>query len=493
MYSCVGGRFFALVAPSQAMQRRDMRWMRNPCGTVLLCLCALASAIRAQPSLPAEQQAWLAKGKRLDRAGWIYVHIEGQPRPRGFQLGYLLARDIADGLRVTRAVWEYRSAMDWQWLVNRAAAMFVPKMDAENLAELDGIAEGARAAGISVSRDDLIAYNAILELADYWWPLELKKLKESAPPAAREACSSFIATGSWTRDGNIVLGHNTMQSYADLLPNVIEDILPAQGHRILWQTRPGWIHSGTDFFITDAGIAGSETTIGGFEGFDTNGVPEFTRMRRATQDAGTLDQWSDIMKRGNNGGYANAWLLGDINTREIARLELGLKYVAYEKKRDGYFIGSNVAEDPKILRLETTLNETDIRISGVARRLRWRQLMEQNAGKIDRALAERFEADHYDFYREKVHLGGRSLCGHGELESDAAPGSVPYRCAGTVDGKVVDAAMARQMSFVARWGTSCGSPFSAAKFLAAHPQFYWMAGLLKDRPSLPWVTFRSGD
>jgi hypothetical protein len=470
-----------------------MRSIRFPSGPALFCLGALCVSIQAQPPLTAEQQGWLAKARRSDRAGWVCLHIEGQPRPRGFQHGYLLARDIADGLRVTRAVWEYQSAMTWQWLADRAAAMFLPKMDPENLAELDGIAEGARAAGIIVSRDDLIAYNAILELADYWWPLELKKIKDAPLPAPRQACSSFIATGSWTRDGNVVLGHNTMQSYADLLPNVIEDISPSQGHRILWQTSPGWIHSGTDFFITDAGIVGSETTISGFEGFDTNGVPEFARVRRATQDAGALDQWSDIMKRGNNGGYANAWLLGDINTKEIARLELGLKYVAYEKKRDGYFIGSNVAEDRKILRLETSLHETDIRISGVARRLRWQQLMHQYAGKIDRALAQRFEADHYDFDRGKVYPGGRSLCGHDELDPDPAPGHVPFSCGGTVDGKVVDATLARQMSFLARWGTSCGTPFIAAKFLAGHPQFYWMDGLLKDRPSQPWVTFQAGN
>ena len=138
---------------------------------------------------------------------------------------------------------------------------------------------------------------------------------------------------------------------------------------------PGWIHSGTDFFITDAGLVGSETTIGHYEGFDTNGVPEFVRMRRATQDAASLDQWCEIMKRGNNGGYANAWLLGDVNTKEIARLELALKHVAFEKKRDGCFTGSNLAEDLKILRLETESEETDIRASSVARRVRWRELM----------------------------------------------------------------------------------------------------------------------
>jgi hypothetical protein len=457
----------------------------------LFTICAWADSL--SPLKP-EQQAWLSKGKRFERGGWVYLHIEGEPRERGFQHGYLLAKEINDGLVATRAGWEYESAMEWSWLVQHAGAMFVSKIDAENLAELEGISEGARAAGTNVSRDELIAYNAILELQDYWWPSELKKIKdEPVPSGAPESCSSFVATGAMTKDGNIVLGHNTMQSYEDALPLVIEDIVPSHGHRILWQTTAGWIHSGTDFFITDAGIVGSETTIGQFEGFDTNGIPEFTRMRRATQDAGSLDAWSEIMKHGNNGGYANAWLLGNVNTREIARLELGLKYVGYEKKRDGYFVGSNVAENRKILRLETERSDTDIRSSSVARRVRWKQLMKQNAGKIDLEMAKRFEGDHYDTYRDKVHPGGRTLCGHFELDEIAQGHDVPFDCSGTVDGKVVDATMAKQMSFAARWGSACGMPFDGEKFLAAHPQFDWMTGLLKDRPKQPWVVFRAGE
>jgi len=303
----------------------------------VVCLSGLACLAEG---LTPEQKGWVAKGKRFERAGWIYLHVEGEARARGGQHGYLLAKEIGEGLSGTKAVWEHDTAMEWDWLAKRAGAMFVPKIDAENLAELDGIAEGAAAAGVKMSREDLIAYNGILELSDYWWPQELKKIKdEPAPKEVRESCSSFVATGSWTKDGNVVLGHNTMQSYVDELPCVIQDIVPAKGHRILWQTQPGWIHSGTDFFITDAGIVGSETTIGNFEGFSTNGVPEFTRMRRATQDAGSLDEWAEIMKRGNNGGYANAWLLGDISSKEIARLELGLKYAGWEKKKDGYFCG----------------------------------------------------------------------------------------------------------------------------------------------------------
>ena len=456
----------------------------------------LSLAVSSGASLTSEQTGWLSKANRFERAGWIYLHIEGEARPRGFQHGYLLAKEIEDGVKVTAAGWEHDSTMEWQWLVKRAAEMFVPKLDAENLEELQGIADGAQAAGVNLSRDEILTYNAILELGDYWWPTELKKIKdEPARPEVREACSSFIATGSWTKDRNVVLGHNTMQSYNDVMPSVIEDIVPAKGHRILWQTTAGWIHSGTDFFITDAGIVGSETTIGNFEGFSTNGIPEFARMRRATQDAATLDEWTAIMKHENNGGYANAWLLGDANTKEIARLELGLKYFGYEKKKDGYFIGSNIAENRKILKLETERNDTDIRSSSVARRLRWKQLMKENEGKIDLASAKRFEADHYDMYRNRNRASGRTLCGHFDLDGDASGQGqrVPFHCSGTVDAKVVDATMAKQMAFEARFGSACGMRFSGTQFLTRHPQFDWMEGFLKDRPSQPWATFKAGE
>jgi hypothetical protein len=445
--------------------------------------------------LSSEQQQCVSKAHRFERHGWIYLHVEGEAKERGFQHGYLLASEIAEGLRVTKVCWENATAMTWPWVVERASQMFVHHIDAENLAELEGIAKGMTAAGHPATRDEIIAYNGIIELTSYWWPTELKKIKDGSGPAVRESCSSFIATGSMTRDGNVVLGHNTMMDYNDVFPNVIEDIVPARGHRILWQTEPGWIHSGTDFFITDAGLVGSETTIGEFEGFETNTIPEFVRMRRATQDAGSIDQWCETMKQGNNGGYANAWLLGDIHSREIARLELGLKEVAMEKKRDGYFVGSNVAEDLKLLRFETNEKETDIRSSSVARRVRWKQLMNKNAGRIDLATAKEFEADHFDSFFGKSQAGGRSLCGHFELQAEPAgnwPG-VPYGCSGTVDAKVVDASMAQSMSFAARWGTACGRTFDAHEYLTEHPQFEWMTGILKSRPGQPWTQFKAGE
>ena len=90
----------------------------------------------------------MGKGKRFERAGWIYLHVEGEARDRGFSMGYsLLAKEIAEGLRMTRASWEHETGMEWEWAVKRAAAMFVPKIDAENLAELDGVSRGGAGGG----------------------------------------------------------------------------------------------------------------------------------------------------------------------------------------------------------------------------------------------------------------------------------------------------------------------------------------------------------
>ena len=453
---------------------------------------AIALSTLALPvfALTPQQTAWLAKAKRLEKDGWIYLHIEGAPRERGFQHGYLLANEIADGIRMRRTEWEYESGMEWHWVVGMAGVLFTPR-DAELRAEIDGIAEGMQAAGKPTSRDELVAYNGYFDIG-YWWPEEKKKLGSESPNRPKQSCSSFIATGSMTADHGIVLGHNTMFEYPAATANVIVDILPAKGHRILMQIFPGWIHSGTDFFITDAGLVGSETTIGDFHGFDETGIPEYVRMRRATQDASSIDEWVAIMKKGNNGGYANAWLIGDTKTNEIARLELGLKYVGFERTKDGYFIGSNVAENVKLLRFETGEHEQDIRISSVARRVRWKALMRENAGRIDVAKAKAFEADHFDTYLGRENPGPRSLCGHFELNPGNDNSGTPYSPGGTFDAKVVDTAMAKQMSFAARWGSACGMPFDAKKFLAEHPQFDWMHDILPSRPAEPWTEVRAG-
>lgn len=462
---------------------------------ILQLLLILTTGLSGQTAgrLNPAQRDMLAKAWRFDRNGWKYLHLEGKPKERGFQHGYLMAAEIRENLRLLSARWQHQTAMEWVWYVKKAGEILTPRVDEENKAEIDGMVEGLHAAGVVASRDELVGLNGYAELMGYWWPTVKDTTRQRPAERSKESCSSFIATGSMTSDGKIILGHNTMDSYNNPACNLILDLLPDKGHRILMQSIAGFIHSETDFFITDAGLVGSETTIVDFFPFDPKGVPEFSRMRHATQYASSIDEWCEMMKKGNNGGYANAWLLGDINTNEIARLELGLKYIGFEKKKEGYFIGSNVAEDLKILRFETREDETNIKFSSIARRVRWKQLMKKYAGKIDIRRAKALEADHYDTYLKKMKPGGRSLCGHWEIDPQPIGSTAPYSPEGTLDGKVVDAAMAKQMSFVARWGSACGRAFSGEKFLQLHPQYDWLTGMLHDRPTQPWTVFKAGE
>ena len=142
----------------------------------LACWLAVSLTLAAAPT--ESQRERLAKAERHERKGWIYLRVEGAPRDRGFQHGYLLAKEIVECLRVRRAMWEYQSGMGWTWLVERSTALITPRVDAENLAELDGIAEGLAAAGTPVPRDELVAFNAFFELSWYWWPKEKEKILE---------------------------------------------------------------------------------------------------------------------------------------------------------------------------------------------------------------------------------------------------------------------------------------------------------------------------
>jgi hypothetical protein len=61
-----------------------------------------------------------------------------------------------------------------------------------------------------------------------------------------------------------------------------------------------------------------------------------------------------------------------------------------------------------------------------------------------------------------------------------------------VDGKATDSAMAGDMSFWARYGSSSGMPFVAEEYLEEHMQWDYLDGYLKDRPTQPWTMFTAG-
>lgn len=458
----------------------------------------VAEAASTSPTAQVIDDARLAKSYRFERGGWIYVHLEGTPFNIGYQHGYLLAPEIADAFAAVSLEMTHETGRNWDFFRRTAHDSLWHGIDPEYQQELRGIVAGLRAKRVKLDLNDVVAMNAFMELPDYYvpWLNSITHAQNAPKLKAPESCSAFVATGSWTKDGQIVMAHNNWTSYINGERwRIIFDIVPQHGNRILMDGFPGVIVSDDDFAINSGGLMVTETTISDFHGWDPTGKPEFARARKAMQYANSIDDFVRIMDDGNNGGYANDWLLGDRKTGEIARFEEGLKHTRVWKTKDGYFVGSNFASDPDVIKDETTFDPTNLAASANARHVRWDQLMAENKGKIDANLAEAFESDHYDSYLKKEMADRRTLCGHGDVLTPGDPGSErnPYHPSGAVQGKVTDSAMAAQMKLIARIGRPCGQNFDAAKFLQAHGDYSWEAPVLRDMDAGPWTQFHAGE
>jgi hypothetical protein len=440
----------------------------------------------------------LAKVYRFERGGWIYVHLEGSPHDIGYQHGYLLAPEIADAFGAVQLEMTHSTGRDWDFFRRASREMLWPKIDSEYQAELQGIVDGLSDRKVKLDLDDIVAMNGFMELADYYVPwLNAQTKSPDAPDrTSPEHCSAFVATGSYTKDHRIVMAHSNWTSYINGVRwNIMFDIAPEQGYRMIGDGFPGVIVSDDDFIINSAGLMVTETTITNFNGWDPNGKPEFARARKAMQYASSIDEFVKIMLDGNNGGYADDWLLGDRKTGEIARFENGLKHTKVWRTKDGSFVGSNFASDPDVIRDETTFDSTNLAASANARHARWDELMSANKGKIDTNLAQVFLSDHYDSFTKKEGANRRTLCGHGDTSTPGDPGDAkhPFGPGGAVQGKVTDSSMAKSMMLEARVGRPCGTNFDAAKFLEEHPDYSWQAPVLRDMLAGPWTQFRAGE
>jgi len=455
-----------------------------------LTLAAASAAAVPLPSCKQAADARLAGSWRGEKKnGWIPVRLAGTPEQIGYQHGHLLAKEIEDALAVTRLNLEHDTKRSWSFFRETAERILWPKVPEECQREILAMSEGLAQAGLKADRFDLTVLNANIELGYY-----VAWLDGQGKSGAPDRCSAFVATGSWTRDGGPVIAHNNWSGYLEGARwNIIFEIRPERGHRILMDGFPGFIHSGDDFGINSAGLAITETTITGFRGFDPEGVPEFARARQAMQYASSIDEFAAYMIRGNNGGYANAWLVADARRNEVGRLELGLRNVTLERTRDGYFAGANFPVSPKLAAEETTFPMNDPAVSANARRVRWEQLLAENKGKIGLEEAKRFLADHYDTFEKKPDAPGeRTLCGHVDLSPRGMkPWQDEFGPAGAVQSKAADARMIRAMELEAAMGHSCGIGFRAEEHLKKHPQFDWMKPLLRDLPSHPWTRFRA--
>jgi hypothetical protein len=423
------------------------------------------------------------------RSGWKTITVSGNAKQRGHEHGSKLASEISELLIVLpeelKSV-NHMSLEDYICLSNKLARSEFDKC-VEWREELEGMVEGALSKGVVVSVDFLFAWNM-------YHSISKKYYKKKTPHNHADHCSAFIATGEATKNGKIVMAHNTHTGFTlGRFYNIVQYVYPDKGHSFVMQTCPGSICSVVDWFICGSGIIGCETTIGNVNYLPKYGLPYFCRIRECMQYAKTLGDCSRIMREDNAGDYPCGWLLGDLNTNEIMLLEVAKTVAEPRRTNSGVFYGSNIAQDPVIRETQTThgTSQPSMDLSVVARsnRLDW-LLNNKYWGKLDAKLAKLVISDHYDSYDERICMGTRSICKHGEVsvrkpsksvrkpsgsvhkpsKSVRKPsGSVhkPYPF-GAIDGKVVTSEMAKDLKFWGRWGSSCGRVYNPSRTIKKH-------------------------
>jgi hypothetical protein len=330
--------------------------------------------------------------------GWVVVHIEGTPEERGEQQGRLLAAEIADSLRNRANITSIQDASTSEQAYNilreQTYSVFLTGAPSEYLIEMEHIANGANAAGARLFNKEISAVDiAILNTSNEIW--SVPSVSGHYTPRG----SAFIANDYVTGGRGLVMGHvGTGDLYSVELNNVYLHVVPSDGNSFVMQTTPGGITSGSDWYINDKGIVLTETTINQTN-FNTLGVALAWRSRLAAQYSNSVDTAVVYLTANSNGLCSNEWLLGDINTGEIAMLQTGLNNNEIFRSSQnqwvaglsGFYWGCNNSKS-LLNRLETleVLNGVPTSVTvfePTTRDLRWVQFYKDSVTRLTESLA----------------------------------------------------------------------------------------------------------
>ena len=419
--------------------------------------------------------------------GWITARVYGAPFDRGFAHGYLLYKELKSvGPIIKHLVKTYYKTSLTEYL-ERCKASIHPHLKTQEWGfieqELRGICAGykKRTGELDLTYDILVGWNSYLSFVQVY-----EKINKETDMDVVQRCSAFIATGSATHDGKIIMAQNThTYFFTGFISNIALYVYPEDpDSAFMMQAAPGLISSSADWFITQRGIVGCETTIANISYVPdfTQNVPYFLRIRKAMEQGQTMDDYVAIMSDRNAGDYACSWLFGDIRTNEIMRFEQGFKTSDVQRTHNGTFHGMNSAISPVLRMLETTdTGLEDPHVSTGARNLRLEHLLLKP--RLSIADAKRIISDHYDVGENRECKGLRTICKHGECADPFAP-------AGATDGKVVDSEMARTLSFEGIMGSSCGRVFRKKDYPDYSKKHGNWKKLVPNMQKWPWANIK---
>lgn len=234
-----------------------------------------------QPKLIAEQGA----GALYEVGEHLVCVMEGSPREMGYQHGRLLAEQVHHNLKVGYMQRSLAGRGYTRAYINEQAQRMAKHFPESYLEEIEGLVEGVKAGGYGdVTYEEILGAACVAELLHHG---------PDAPPG----CTNFAVFGRWTPDGRLLHGRNLdwdtqsgAQETAAILVWRPENGIPF--------AMPGWAGCiGSVSGLNAKGVTiGEMTSSSPDETFD--GIPLLIIMRRVLQEAGTLDEAVEIIRKG---------------------------------------------------------------------------------------------------------------------------------------------------------------------------------------------------
>jgi len=403
--------------------------------------------------IPMQTVRWAGKGFRYEMGGWTFLHIEGAPYARGRQHGELMADEI---VRYMTKLGVLKNNADpvkgWADQRQTADALFFRKYDVEYLEEMKGIADGAARAGASfkgrtVDLLDIVTLNSAVDMSSLQDglthapnPLTGRTFMTGDDEVEKggkgDHCSSFVATKGATRSGRFTQMF-MWNGYTGTEWNVMLDIVPEKGHRLVMQTFAGGIHSGTDWYLNTAGLVMGETTVGQTP-FNPDGTPQSNRIRKAAQYAGSIDEAAAILFKQNNGLYTNDWTMADTKTDEGACFLLGTEKTRMWRTGTKAKAADTPGNHRDFIWANNNNRDLDVRGEYGANPENAPADLAFNTWNRDIAFQEAFRA--YGKGGFDIDAGTRLMA--------SSPINRPHAC----DGKLTTAEMAEKLVFIAHQG-----------------------------------------
>ena len=376
------------------------------------------------------------KGYRYNIQGWVYIHIEGEPYERGYQYGYLASAEIMDMMQRWINL-EYKKVKLliffpisnlcrspeklWNYFKDKAEDCFKKYVPEEYIKELKGLTDGLKAKGAKIFNrgiefEDILTYQFIqdIEYSSFKNPFKRSHFLQRLFFGIKQIltigiddfyaghCTAFIATGDATKNGEIVVAHSSIfNKYVAERCNILLDVEPSDGNRFLMTCPPGSIWSQEDWYQNEKGIILTETELIPQGPWKKRGIPKGVRSRKAIQYSDCIDEVIELLINGNNGLIPNEWLIGDKKTGEIASIQLALYNRPIKRTFDGYYWSCNLPHNRNVIR---ELWYSTILFNILSRRYpqkfflitaeKFKELGEQNYGKIDTYIAKKIMSTH---------------------------------------------------------------------------------------------------